>query len=124
MGVGGIFRLGSLSETRFLFANVTKKSRPQMVPALSVLSLSCALLRRLFEHVCPMHPIMPWRYLQFDLAHTTTSVLRDSATTFTSSVSVRSAAFLLPSTGFLVPAQFNFRRSHVCCPKDNSYTLL
>lgn len=88
------------------------------------LSLSCALLRRLFEHVCPMHPIMPWRYLQFDLAHTTTSVLRDSATTFTSSVSVRSTAFLLPSTGFLVPAQFNFRRSHVCCPKDNSYTLL
>ena len=68
--MGSIFRFGSPFETRFLFSNVTQKSVPQMVPALAVLSFSCALLRRLFQHVCPMHPIMPWRYLQFDLAYT------------------------------------------------------
>lgn len=57
-----IFRLGSSFETRFLFLNIKPKSVWQMVLELAVLSLSCALLKRL---VCPTHPTMPWRYQHF-----------------------------------------------------------
>lgn len=57
-----IFRFRSPFETRFLFPNIKPKLGWQMVLELAVLSLSCALLKRL---VCPMHPTMPWRYQHF-----------------------------------------------------------
>lgn len=62
-GKDDIFRFSSPSGTRSLFINITQKWVQQMVPALAVLSQSCAWLQKLLQYVCPTHRIMPRSYL-------------------------------------------------------------
>lgn len=122
-GKDDIFRFSSPSGTRSLFINITQKWVQQMVPALAVLSQSCAWLKRLFQYICPTHHIMPWSYLSFALVHTTAFLLGDSATIFTSSI-MQKCCFSSASRDITSLAPFSSRRLYIHCLMDNVCKLL